>query len=130
MRGVKARSPRFGREVWRAGLVAVPSTASDAQVDISVSMTAVAAPGTYRSNWQLQDPSGKAYGGIFYVQIVLEGPATPTPTVTPAAPSNLVGTVATDCTTINFTWMAATGETAYRIEGPGLLVNLPAGTTT
>ncbi|MEJ5312229.1 MAG: NBR1-Ig-like domain-containing protein [Anaerolineae bacterium] len=110
--------------------VAVPPTAPNAQVDISVSMTAPAAPGTYRSNWQLQDPSGKAYGGIFYVQIVIEGPATPTPTVAPAAPGNFVGTVSTDCKTITFTWTTATGQTAYRIEGPGLLVNLPADATT
>jgi hypothetical protein len=99
-------------------------------VDISVSMTAPAAPGTYRSNWQLQDPSGKAYGGTFYVQIVIEGPATPTPTVAPAAPSNLVGEVAADCKKVTFTWTGAQGETAYRLEGPSLLVNLPAGTTT
>jgi hypothetical protein len=110
--------------------LAVPSTAPDAQVDISVSMTAPTAPGTYRSDWQLQDPSGKAYGGIFYVQIVIEGPATPTPTVAPAAPSNFVGAVAADCKNVTFTWTGAKGETAYRIEGPSLLVNLPAGTTT
>lgn len=110
--------------------VAVSPTAPDAQVDISVSMTAPGTPGTYRSNWQLQDPSGKAYGGVFYVQIIIEGPATPTPTVAPTAPSNLVGAVAADCKTITFTWTAAKGETAYRIEGPSLLVNLPAGTTT
>ncbi len=119
-----------GEKFGAPASVAVPSTAPDAQVDISVLMTAPAAPGTYRSNWQLQDPSGKAYGGVFYVQIVIEGPATPTPTLTPAAPSNLVGAVATDCKTITFTWTAAKGETAYRIEGPALLVNLPAGTTT
>lgn len=110
--------------------VDVAPTAPNAQVDISVSMTAPAAPGTYRSNWQLQDPSGKAYGGIFYVQIVVEGPATATPTVAPAAPSNFVGAVATDCKSMTFTWTGATGESAYRIEGPSLLVNLPAGTTT
>jgi len=110
--------------------VAVPTTAPDAQVDISVSMTAPAVPGTYRSNWQLQDPSGEAYGGTFYVQIVVEGPATPTPTVAPSAPSNLTGAVATDCESVTFTWTAATGQTAYRLEGPSLLVNLPADATT
>lgn len=110
--------------------VDVPSTAPDAQVDISVSMTAPTTPGTYRSDWQLQDPSGRAYGGVFYVQIVIEGPATPTPTVAPAAPSNFVGAVAADCKTVTFTWASAKGETAYRIEGPSLLVNLPADTTT
>jgi hypothetical protein len=119
-----------GETFGASASVAVPSTAPDAQVDISVSMTAPTAPGTYRSNWQLQDPSGKAYGGTFYVQIVIEGPATPTPTVAPAAPSNFVAAVAADCTEITFTWTEAKGETAYRIEGPSLLVNLPADTTT
>ena len=119
-----------GEKFGAPASVDVPPTGPEAQVDISVSMTAPAAPGTYRSNWQLQDPSGKAYGGIFYVQIVIESPATPTPTLMPAAPSNLVGAVAADCKAATFTWTAATGETAYRIEGPGLLVNLPAGATT
>ena len=111
--------------------VAVPVTAPNAQVDISVSLTAPTAPGTYRSNWQLQDPKGKSYGGIFYVQIVVEGPMTPTPTVTPGgpmAPSNFTGKVAADCLSVNFTWTGATGEGAYRIEGPSLTVNLPADT--
>jgi len=110
--------------------VVVLATAPGAQVDISVPMTAPTAPGTYRSNWQFQDPTGKAFGGMFYVLIVVEGPATPTPTVAPAAPGNFVGTVAADCKSVSFTWNAAKGETAYRIEGPGLLVNLPAGTTS
>ncbi len=108
--------------------VDVSPTAPNMLVDVSVSMTAPATPGAYRSNWQLHDPSGRAYGGIFYVQIVIEGPATPT--VAPTAPGNLVGAVAADCNSITFTWTAATGETAYRIEGPGLSANLPAGTTT
>jgi len=106
--------------------VDVPSTAVNAQVDISVSMTAPVEPGTYRSNWQLQDPTGKAYGGIFYVQIVVEGA---TPTSAPAAPSNFAGAVAEDCQSVAFTWTAATGQTAYRLEGPSLLVNLPADVT-
>ena len=110
--------------------VDVSSTAPDAQVDISVSMTAPTDPGTYRSDWQLQDPSGKAYGGVFYLQIVIEGPATPTPTVAAAAPSNFAAAVAADCKEVTFTWTEAQGETAYRIEGPSLLVNLPADTTT
>ena len=109
--------------------VAVPTTAPNAQVDISVSMTAPATPGTHRSNWQLQDPSGKAYGGIFYVQIIIEGPATPTLTVAPAAPGNLAGAIAADCKSVTFTWTAATGQTTYRLEGPSLLVNLPADVT-
>ncbi|HQE92620.1 MAG TPA: NBR1-Ig-like domain-containing protein [Anaerolineae bacterium] len=111
--------------------VVVPATAPTAQVDISVPMIAPATPGTYRSNWQLQDPQGKPFGGIFYVQIIVEGTPTPTFTVTPGvAPSNLVGQVAADCKSVTFTWTGAKGETAYRIEGPGLSMNLPADIET
>ncbi len=119
-----------GETLGAPASVAVPATAPNTQVDISVPMTAPTAPGTYRSNWQLQDSGGKAFGGVFYVLIVVEGPATPTPTLAPAAPGNFVGTVAADCKSVSFTWSGAKGETAYRIEGPNLLVNLPAGTTS
>lgn len=120
-----------GETLGAPASVVVPVTAPNAQADISVPMTAPTAPGTYRSNWQLQDPKGKSFGGIFYVQIVIAG--TPTPTVTPtpgAGPSNFVGAVAADCKTVNFTWTGARGETGYRLEGPGLNVNIPADTET
>jgi hypothetical protein len=115
--------------------VAVSPTEPNAQVDISASMKAPATPGTYRSNWQLESPTGKRYGGVFYVQIVVEGPVTPTPTVTvtPGAatpPTNLAGTVATDCSKVDFAWTGATGETGYKMEGPGLTESLPADTVS
>lgn len=101
--------------------VAVPATAPGAQVDISVSMVAPAAPNTYRSNWQLQAPDGTRFGGIFYVQIVIPAPVAP--------PANLVGTVAGNCATATFTWTDAQGEASYRVEGPGLSQTLAADTT-
>ncbi len=120
-----------GETLGAPASVVVPVTAPDAQVDVSVSMVAPTAPGTYRSNWQLQDPKGKSYGGIFYTQIVVEGPATPTFTATPGAgPSNFVGAVAADCAKVTFTWTGARGETGYRLEGPSLNANLPADTET
>ncbi len=111
--------------------VAVSPTAPNGQVDISVSMTAPMTPGTYRSNWQMHDPQGKPFGDVFYVQIIVEGTPSPTLTMTPAAaPGNFNGTVAADCKSVTFTWSDARGETAYRLEGPSLLVNLPADATT
>ena len=109
--------------------VAVAETAPNAQVDISVSMKAPSTPGTYRSNWQLESPTGKRYGGKFYVQIVVEGPVTPTPTVTPGTPTpptSLAGTVAADCSKVDFTWTAGTGAAGYKIEGPSLSASLAA----
>lgn len=111
-----------GETLGAPASVDVPPAAVNEQVDISVPMTAPVDPGTYRSNWQLRDPLGKAYGGVFFVQIIVEAP---TPTSAPTAPGNLAGVVAADCKSVAFTWTAATGQTAYRIEGPGLLANLP-----
>jgi hypothetical protein len=109
--------------------VDVLTTAPDAEVDISVDMTAPDAPGTYRSNWQLEAPDGTRFGGIFYVQIVIPEDITPTPTEEGAnAPSEFQGTVAADCARVDFTWVGASGEGSYRIEGPGLNETLPADT--
>lgn len=111
--------------------VDVSPTEPDAQVDISVDMKAPTVPGTYKSNWQLQDPKGTKFGGVFYVQIVVEGDATATPTATPGGstpPTDFTGTVAADCSSVEFTWTGASGESGYRIEGPGLAESIPADT--
>ena len=70
--------------------VDVPPTAVGASVDISVNFTSPGAPGTYRSNWQVQRPDGTKFGQQFYVQIVVPEPTavptnTPLPTVAPTA---------------------------------------------
>lgn len=58
-------------------------------VDIAVDMEAPETPGTYRSNWMLQNPSGANFGigpngsSPFWVQIVVLEPPTATPSVTP-----------------------------------------------
>lgn len=55
-------------------------------VDVSVTLTAPAIPGTYRENWQLRDPSGQLFGingfigDAFWLQIVVEEGATPAAT--------------------------------------------------
>ncbi len=68
--------------------VAVPATAPDANADITVNLVAPSAPGTYRSTWQLESPTGVRFGSQIYVQIVVPAPATdtPTPTATAAPP--------------------------------------------
>ncbi|MBN2003253.1 MAG: hypothetical protein JXA21_07850 [Anaerolineae bacterium] len=113
--------------------VAVPATNAGNTVDISVSMTAPNTPGTYRSNWQLETPDKKRFGGVFYVRIVVPSDATPTPTVTltPAfkAPSNFTGTVGSNCASVIFKWTDGEGETSYRLDASPLSVPLPANTT-
>jgi hypothetical protein len=56
-------------------------------VDVSVDLTAPAAEGTYRGNWQLRDPSDVIFGiensssGLFWVEIEVKEPAPTTNTV-------------------------------------------------
>lgn len=115
-----------------AASVAVPATKAGDTVDISVSMTAPTTPGTYKSNWQLETPEKKRFGGVFYVQIVVPSDATATPTITltPAVkpPTNFTVTVASNCSSIVFKWTDGEGESSYRLEAQALAQPLPANT--
>ena len=69
----------------------VPALAPGAQADVSVSLTAPAAPGTYRANYQFQAPDGTRFGPVIWVQIVVPGTPSPAPVCTPpACPSGQV----------------------------------------
>ncbi len=57
----------------------VPPLVAGAQTDVSVSLTAPAAPGTYRGNYQFQAPDGTRFGALIWVQIVVPAPATTAP---------------------------------------------------
>ncbi|HQE92331.1 MAG TPA: NBR1-Ig-like domain-containing protein [Anaerolineae bacterium] len=75
--------------------VDVPAVAPGANTDVSVNFVTPGAPGTYRSNWQMQNPEGTRYGSQIYVQIVVPAPPTVTPvppTVTPTAVPTAVPT--------------------------------------
>lgn len=65
---------------------ALPGTVNPGQtVDISINMTAPAAPGEYRGNWKLRDASGVLFGR-FYVEIKSQNTAVPnTPVPLPPA---------------------------------------------
>jgi hypothetical protein len=60
-------------------------------VEIAVDMVAPATPGVQQGNWKLQNANGELFGigpngdAPFWVRIVVELPATPTPTLTPTA---------------------------------------------
>jgi hypothetical protein len=60
-----------------------------ATIDLSANLTAPAAPGTYRGDWQLRNAGGDLFGlesstgPTFWVKIVVKSGATPLPTATP-----------------------------------------------
>jgi hypothetical protein len=62
-------------------------------IDLSVKFYAPLAPGSYQSNWMLQDPDGNLFGigfnadAPFYVKIIVTNDPTPTPTITPTPTS-------------------------------------------
>ncbi len=119
-----------GDDLGTEDAISVPVTEPGEEIDLSVEMEAPEEGGTYRSNWQLQTPGGQRYGGIFYAQIRVPSPTpSPTPTVeTFAGPARFLGGVNSTCSAVDFSWEGATAESAYRIQGPGLDVNLPADT--
>ncbi|MBN1246373.1 MAG: hypothetical protein JXC32_01890 [Anaerolineae bacterium] len=124
-----------GDDLSEEGAIAVPSTEPDQEIELTVEMTAPDEPGTYRSNWQLETPDGRRYGGVFYVQIVVPGEANETPSPAPteegtSAPGSLFGVVLEDCESVIVSWVDGRGESAYRLSGPDLDVNLSANTTT
>ena len=76
-------SPVGGNDLGGPTFVPVPLTAPDGTVDLSATLRAPTSAGTYRSDWQLQTPNGERFGGVFYIQVVIAGQATPTVTPTP-----------------------------------------------
>jgi hypothetical protein len=60
--------------------------------DVSVSLVAPSAPGTYKGNWQMENDEGVRFGSAMYVKIVVLGPATSVPTIAPTAATPCVAT--------------------------------------
>jgi hypothetical protein len=52
-----------------AGSAPVRPTPSNANVDVSVELTAPAQAGTYTSTWRLKDPAGQFFGNVVYLVI-------------------------------------------------------------
>jgi hypothetical protein len=52
-----------------AGSAPVRPTPSNADVDVSVELTAPAQAGTYTSTWRLKDPAGQFFGNVVYLVI-------------------------------------------------------------
>jgi len=68
-----------GDQMGGEAQVVVPPTAAGSTADLSVNLTAPAAPGTYRGNWRMQSDTGLAFGSTVYVRIIVPAPATDTP---------------------------------------------------
>jgi len=64
----------------------IQPVAPDGGTVLGIDLTAPAAPGTYKGNWQLKAPDGTAYGSVIYVQIVVPGSG-PSPSATPGGPT-------------------------------------------
>jgi hypothetical protein len=63
------------------------SVAANAEIDISVAMTAPSKTGSLRGNWRMQTAGGQYFGDEVYVLIVVGGStATPTATTQPSYP--------------------------------------------
>lgn len=76
------------------------SVAVNAEIDISIPMTAPNKPGAIRSNWRMSTAGGTFFGDEVYVLIVIGGPTwTPTKgTITPTATKGTVTPTATNVT--------------------------------
>jgi hypothetical protein len=73
-----------GDKMGAPNAVAMPyNVPPGSTVDISVSLTAPASPGTYRGNWRLRNDTGTVFGisnssaGLFWVEIEILPPALP-----------------------------------------------------
>lgn len=54
----------------------LPAAAPGQEVDISLDLTAPAAPGTYYGDWRMKDAQGNVFGQVVYVRIIVPAPAT------------------------------------------------------
>ena len=75
-----------GSQLGAPSSIDVPQTASGDIVDISGSMYAPRAPGTYTGVWQMVDPRGNPFGQRLTVVIQVPDPNPPTPIPTPLPP--------------------------------------------
>jgi len=85
---------RSGEQMGGPASVPAPALTVGSSGDVSVSLVAPSAPGSYRGNWQLQ-AGGALFGPTIYVDIVVVAPTatfTPAPTITPTPTNTLIPT--------------------------------------
>jgi hypothetical protein len=98
-------TPKYAAAWFSGEMLGAPSTVPigvlvqpGSSAEISVDMVAPLEPGTYRSNWKLQNETGVLFGigpngdSAFWVQIVVESVSTNTPAPSPLPSSTVLPT--------------------------------------
>ncbi len=131
-----------GEAMTKTTTIAIPATAPGATADLSIAMTAPAAPGIHIADWRMRNHGGFIFGTTLNVAINIPGP-TPvnTPVSCPFAPA--IASFTADSTTITagqsaiLRWGAVTGAEMAEIDNniggiatPGSIVVNPTTTTT
>jgi hypothetical protein len=93
-------------------------------IDISVNLTAPATPSDYTGNWKIRDASGVLFGK-FYVQIKVQGPATPTFTALPLTATYTLPPPAIFAVT-GVTYTASTFTEGQYVNCPSITANITA----
>jgi len=131
-----------GETMTKTLTIAIPATAPGATVDLSIAMTAPAAPGAHIADWRMRNHGGAIFGTTLNVAIIVPGP-TPinTPVSCPFTPAiesfTASPTTITAGQSATLIWGAVTGAEMAEIDNgvggiatPGSIVVNPATTTT
>jgi hypothetical protein len=125
--------------------VPLPDTATGATADLSVSMTAPAAPGLHNGTWRLRNPKGTLFGTIVTVKINVPGlpiaANTPLPFKCNGTPNissfTATQTILVPLGTTTLKWGPVTNADSVEIDqgvgevgSPGSLTVTPAGAVT
>ena len=131
-----------GEQMTKTTTIAIPATAPGATVDLSIAMTAPAAPGTHIADWRMRNRGGAIFGTTLNVAINIPGP-TPinTPVSCPFTPAiesfTASPTTITAGQSATLNWGAVIGAEMAEIDNdiggvstPGSIVVNPTTTTT
>jgi hypothetical protein len=131
-----------GEPMTTTTTIAIPATAPGATADLSIAMTAPAAPGTHLADWRMRNRGGFIFGTTLNVAINIPGP-TPVNTQVSCPFTPAIASFTADSTTIItgqsaiLRWGAVTGAEMAEINNdiggiatPGSIVVNPTTTTT
>jgi hypothetical protein len=72
-----------GDQMGAPSSIPLPAVAPGQTADVTVPMVAPGAPGTYRGDWQMTNPSGQPFGPKVWVLVTVGPPAAPQPLLPP-----------------------------------------------
>ncbi len=130
-----------GEPMTTTKTIAIPATAPGATLDLSIAMTAPAAPGTHIADWRMRNHGGAIFGTTLNVAINIPGPTpinTPVSCLTPAIESfTASATTITVGQSTTLRWGGVIGAEMAEIDNgiggiatPGSIVVNPTTTTT